>query len=292
VDKILAYRNLVISEHRLSIIRGLIAENPTDLRSELSRKVCRAFDWVQANGALRDMVCRSLLLRLEEAGHIALPARQQLPPHMYRKAPKQTELDFENNTEIVGAVRLLQPLTIQQVRRTPAEKVYHDLVRKYHYLGYTQPVGEHLKYIVYSAQRPIGCISFSSAPRHIGCRDRFIGWDQHTRRGAIHLMAYNTRFLILPWVHVPHLASHILGKIARRISDDWQRLYNHPLYFLETFVDTERFAGTCYKAANWVYLGLTTGRGKNDQTHQVNRSIKAVWGYPLSKDFRERLCAG
>jgi hypothetical protein len=292
VDKILAYRNLVISEHHLSIICGLIAENPTDLRSELSRKVCRTFNWVQANGALRDMVCRSLLLRLEEAGHIALPARQQLPQHMYRKRTVQADLVFENNAEIVGAVRLLQPLTIQQVRRTPAEKTYHDLIRKHHYLGYAQPVGEHLKYVVYSAQRPIGCISFSSAPRHIGCRDRFIGWDQHTRRRAVHLMAYNTRFLILPWVHVPHLASHILGKIARRISDDWQRLYNHPLYFLETFVDTERFAGTCYKAANWVYLGLTTGRGKNDQTHQVNRSIKAVWGYPLSKDFRERLCAG
>jgi hypothetical protein len=114
--------------------------------------------------------------------------------------------------------------------------------------------------------------------------------DPQIRRNNIHLLAYNTRFLILPWVRVPHLASHILGLTARRISEDWQQMYNHPLYFLETFVDTERFAGTCYKAANWIYLGVTTGRGKNDMTHQKNRSIKAVWGLPLAKDFREKLC--
>jgi hypothetical protein len=291
VNTILTYRHLTITEQHLTIIRELIAANPTDRRTELSRKVCRTFNWIQANGALRDMVCRSLLLRLEEAGHLQLPARQQLPWQMRHKCIAQTELLFENTAPIVGSVRSLHPLTIQQVRRTPAEKTSRDLIRRYHYLGYTQPVGEHLKYVLYSAQRPISCISFSSAPRHIGSRDRFIGWDQTIRRRNIHLMAYNTRFLILPWVHVPHLASHILGTIARRICDDWKQLYNHPIYFLETFVDTERFAGTCYKAANWIYLGLTTGRGKNDQTKKVNRSIKAVWGYPLSADFRERLRA-
>ena len=146
--------------------------------------------------------------------------------------------------------------------------------------------------MVFVNNRPIACFAFSSAPRHIGCRDRFIGWDQEQRKQSIHLIAYNTRFLILPWVEVRYLASHLLGRIAKKAADDWQQLYNHPIYFLETFVDTERFAGTSYRAANWVYLGRTTGRGKDDQTHKPNRSIKAVWGYPLSGDFRERLCGG
>ena len=132
-------------------------------------------------------------------------------------------------------------------------------------------------------------MAFSSAPRHIGSRDKFIGWDQEKRKRNIHLIAYNTRFLILPWINVRYLASHVLSKMVKRISKDWQDIYNHPLYFLETFVDTERFEGTCYKAANWIYLGKTTGRGKNDQTNKPNRSIKAVWGYPLNKNFKELL---
>jgi hypothetical protein len=157
-------------------------------------------------------------------------------------------------------------------------------------LGYCHPVGEHLKYIVFTRGRAIACFAFSSAPRHIGCRDKFIGWSQNIRKKNLHLIAYNSRFLILPWVCVRNLASHLLSKMSKVLSADWERIYNHPIYFLETFVDTtEGFKGTCYKAANWIYLGDTTGRGKNDQTHKPNRSIKAVWGYPLSKNFRELL---
>jgi hypothetical protein len=132
-------------------------------------------------------------------------------------------------------------------------------------------------------------MAISSAPRHIGCRDRFIGWSAEIRCQNLHLIAYNSRFLILPWVRVPHLASHILGRVVKRLARDWQRFYKHPIYFLETFVDTQRFRGTCYKAANWIYLGKTTGRGKDDQTHMPNRSLKAVWGYPLTKNFRDYL---
>ena len=154
------------------------------------------------------------------------------------------------------------------------------------------PVGEHLKYTVFSDGKPIACLSWSSAPRHIGCRDRFIGWSADIRKKNLHLIAYNSRFLILPWVRIPYLASHLLGRMAKVLPVDWERVYNHPIYFLETFVDTERFEGTCYKAANWICLGNTTGRGKNDQTNKPNRSIKAVWGYPLSMDFREVLQRG
>ena len=137
--------------------------------------------------------------------------------------------------------------------------------------------------------RPIGCMGFSSALRHIKCRDQFIGWSKQQRTSHLHLIAYNTRFLILPWVSIYCLASQWLSKIANIVSDDWMPYYNHPVYYLETFVDTERFWGSCYKASNWIYLGNTTGRGKNDHTHQQNRSLKAVWGYPLVNNFRELL---
>ena len=163
---------------------------------------------------------------------------------------------------------------------------------KYHYLGYCQPVGEHLKYMVFAEKRPVACLAFSSAPRHIGCRDRFIGWDSQSRQRNLSLMAYNTRFLILPWVEIKFLASHILAQVVRILPKDWESLYNHPVYYVETFVDTERFKGTCYKAANWIYLGKTTGRGKNDQSMKQNRSLKAVYGYPLAKDFRAKLAGG
>jgi len=155
----------------------------------------------------------------------------------------------------------------------------------------TQPVGEQLKYLVYAKERPIACLSWSSAPRHLGSRDRFIGWSAQARRKNIGLLAYNSRFLILPWVRVPQLASHLLGRMARVIAADWQRLYGHPVVYLETFIDPQRFAGTCYRAANWICLGLTTGRGKDAPSKKPTRAVKQVLGYALRKDFREQLCA-
>jgi hypothetical protein len=183
----------------------------------------------------------------------------------------------------------LQPLQLEQVRRTAQEPLFNSLMEQHHYLGYEQPVGEHLKYVVWSHDRPVACLAWSSAPRHLASRDHYIGWDAAARRSRIRFIAYNTRFLILPWVRVEHLASHILGRMAARISDDWQQLYEHPIYFLETFVDPERFRGTCYRAANWVLLGRTTGRGKQSNSYVPNRSIKEVLGYPLTKRFRELL---
>jgi hypothetical protein len=162
-------------------------------------------------------------------------------------------------------------------------------MEEHHYLGYEQPVGEHLKYLVWTQGRPLACLAWSSAPRHLGSRDRYIGWSGEARRRNIRFIAYNTRFLILPWVEVPNLASYILSRMAGRLSADWERAYGHPIYFLETFIDPERFRGTCYRAANWVPLGRTTGRGKDDQTNRPNRSIKEVLGYPLTRRFRQLL---
>jgi len=181
---------------------------------------------------------------------------------------------------------------IRQVRRTDSEALFNSLIEQYHYLGYCQPVGEQLKYIVFAKDRPLACLAWSSAPRHLGDRDRFIGWTKAFREKNLSLIACNTRFLILPWVQVSCLASHIQGKRVKVLPVDWERIYHHPLHYLETFVDQERFQGTCYRAANWRCIGQTTGRGKNDQTKRPNRSIKGIWGYPLSKDFRRQLGGG
>ena len=185
----------------------------------------------------------------------------------------------------------LHPIEIRQVRRTAEEALVCGLIERYHYLGYVQPVGEHLKHIVCAQQRPVACFCWSSAPRHLGPRDRYIGWSQAQRKANIRYVAYQSRFLIMPWVRVPHLASHLLGWMARELSTQWEKVYAHPLYFAETFVDPARFRGTCYRAANWVDLGMTTGRGKDAPTHEQNRPLKRVLGYPLNKRFRTLLCA-
>jgi len=176
------------------------------------------------------------------------------------------------------------------VRRTEDEATFEGLIEEHHYLGYTQPVGEHLKYLVKTGDRPVACFALSSAPRHLGPRDRFIGWSKEARKANIRFVAYNIRFLILPWVNVRHLASHLLGQMARRVSSDWEDLYAHPVHYLESFVDPARYRGTCYRAANWHFLGKTTGRGKADQTRKPNRPLKEVLGLPLTKRFREVLC--
>jgi len=284
---VLRYRGRVVTDADVTFIRDLITTHPRASRRALSHRLCEAWNWVQPNGVPRDMVCRGLLLALHRAGHIALPPAQWVNPLGPRHCkPSRTLLCWSS---IEGRLNDVLPLDIAQVRRSGDESLFDSLVETHHYLGYTRPVGEHLKYLVSSQGRLIACLAWSSAPRHIGCRDRFIGWSPETRRRNIRFIAYNLRFLVLPWVRVPHLASHLLGRMARMLRDDWTRIYGHPLYFLETFVDPQRFRGTCYRAANWICLGTTTGRGKNDQTMRPNRSIKEVWGYPLGRDFRERL---
>jgi len=290
MDKQITYRGRAVSGEDLEFIRELIRQHSTASRRRLSQLLCEAWDWRQANGALRDMVCRSMMLMLHRAGHIELPAKKCSPPNPLDKRYKPATDILLDQSPIVGPLRALGPLEIRQARRTSLESLFNSLIERDHYLGYTQPVGEHLKYMVFSQDRPVACLVWSSAPWHMGPRDRFIGWSPAVRRDNLHSIACNTRFLILPWVDVPHLASHILGKMARRISADWQGVYNHPIHYLETFVDQERFAGTCYRAANWQHLGQTTGRGIKDKVHKVTLSIKDVLGYPLTKDFRKRLC--
>jgi hypothetical protein len=287
---VLRYRGREIGSVQLDFVRRLIAAEPTIGRKALSRKVCEAWDWRQANGQMCDMVCRGLVLALERKGLVKLPPRKSTPPNPLagkRKRPAFIDVD---RSPIRCALKELGALEILSVRRTAQEKVLNSLIEHYHYLGYCHPVGEQIKYLVSGCGRPIACFTLSSAPRHLGPRDRFIGWSAEQRKANIRLLAYQSRYLILPWVQVRYLASHLLARISKRIASAWQALYRHPLYYLETFTNPETHKGTCYKAAGWHALGLTTGRGKADQSNKPNRPLKVVWGYALSADFRRLLC--
>jgi hypothetical protein len=289
MNGVIRYRGKIFGSREIDEIREVIAAHWERSRWFISRELCRRWGWTQPNGVLKDMVCRGLLLRLETQGLIELPPRGKIPPYhlSQRKKPERVQVD---QTPMEGNLSEFQPIELLQVRRTPLQKLYNSLVEQYHYLGYTRPVGEHLEYLALSRGGVVACLGWCSAPRHIGCRDRYLGWTQEQRVKNLYRIVINTRFLILPWVKVPHLASHLLGLMARRILRDWQEIYHHEVVWLETFVDPERgFLGTCYKAANWIYLGQTTGRGKNDQSGRPNRSLKDVLGYPLKRNFREAL---
>jgi uncharacterized protein DUF4338 len=283
------YRGQDIDSEQLAFLREFIRTHPASSRWKLSRQLCEALGWKQANGTLRDMVCRGMLLMLERAGEIELPPVRRHIRGQCRTERRRPEAVLIDTAPLAMPLQSLGAIQIQPVRRTADEPLFNSLMEQYHYLGYEQPVGEHLKYVCWAQGRPVACMAWSSAPRHLGSRDRYIGWSAEARRRNIRFIAYNTRFLILPWVSVRHLASHILGKVARGLSDDWKRIYGHPIYFAETFIDPNRFRGTCYRAANWQLLGLTTGRGKNDQTNKPNRPIKEILGLPLAPRFRELL---
>jgi len=266
-------------------ILQLIAEHPSLSRRRLSTRLCELWNWVQPNGTPKDMVCRGLMLILHRQGLIELPAPRQRPPNNAIRHRRVAEVAPVEETPVQGSLSSLGPLEIRLVRRGPQEPLFAHLLSRHHYLGYTRPVGEHLKYLVLAGDRPVACLGWGSAPRRLGLRDSFLGGPLR----HLPLIAYNTRFLVLPWVQVPHLASHLLGRIARRITQDWSALYQHPIHLLETFVDTERYQGTSYRAANWICVGRSQGRGTNAPTHAVNCSLKDYWVYPVSRDFRRHL---
>jgi hypothetical protein len=287
----LTYRGRPITPADLGTIRALLSTTPSLSRRALSLALCDAWQWRQPNGTPCDAICRGLLLWLHRGGHIQLPAPQWTTAKSWRPRTSVPPVLIDT-TPIDTPLRALGSVTFHQVRRTADEGLFNSLLGQYHYLGNQQPVGEHLKYLVVAGDRPVACFAWGSAPGALGLRDRFIGWSAEARRRNLRLLAYNPRFLILPWVRVPHLASHLLGRMAARLSRDWQQMYGHPLYWLETFIDPARFHGTCYRAANWIVLGRTVGRGHRAPTKQPRRPIKEVLGYPLTVDFRARLTGG
>lgn len=289
-DVLLSFRGREIRAAEVEFLRRLIAESPGLSRYRLSLQVCAAWNWVQPNGHPRDMVCRSLMLRLHRAGLIQLPEPKRKLINNAILHRRVREVPAVDQTPITSSLAALGGLEIRQVRRSEGEALFGQLLKQHHYLGYSRPVGEHLKYLVFAQGRPVACLGWSSAPLKLNLRDELVGAPQGAYRHNLHLIAYNSRYLLLPWVRVPHLASHLLARIARRIRADWQDLYHHPVHLLESFVDTERFKGTCYRAAGWVCVGRSEGRGTKSKTGD-RTSIKELWVHPLAKGFRQKLLA-
>lgn len=274
----------------IDLIRRLLDEQPEWCRSQLSVEICRRWDWRNAQGRLKDMAARTLLLKLERSGHIRLPRRRGPSPNGRRNL--RVPLMAHSTDPIRGPLHDLRPLSVSVVAPGSVDlRLFNSLLARYHYLGHRNTVGENMRYLVRDCiGRPAACVLFGSAAWKCADRDAFLGWDRPTRERNLQMLTNNTRFLVLPWVSVPHLASHVLGLLARRIRVDWQAKYAHPVHALETFVDRSRFKGTCYRAANWLRLGATRGRTRNDRAHRIRAAVKDVYLYPLIPDFRQELC--
>jgi hypothetical protein len=278
-----------ISAPDIETIRELLNTNPNWNRTFLSKEICRLWNWRRATGEIKDMACRSLLRKLEQLGYIQLPKGSHRNESPCRRNNVQTVL--HSKVSIDCPLPGLYPIEVHVVERGYDLKLFKYFISAYHYLGWSGTVGENLKYLFFDVHgRPLGCMMFGAAAWKIQPRDIYIGWDASLRERNLLYIVNNNRFLVLPWVKAPHLASHLLGKVCRRLNHDWQAKYNHPVYLVETFVEQERFKGTCYKAANWVHIGETQGRGKLDRKKLKLLAVKDIWVYPLDKSFREKLC--
>jgi len=272
-------------------IRQLIADNPDWSRRRLSEVLCSEWDWRNGSGRLKDMATRTLLVKLHARGLIQLPARRRVPSN--RMAARPAPRLRWDSTPITITLRDLEPLTLREISTDGAARIrFAAALAEFHYLGYRGTVGENLQYAVTDKDgRLLACLLFGSAAWKCKPRDGFIGWNPEQRQRNLHLITNNTRFLILPFVRVPHLASWILGRVLRRLSADWRNKYGHPILLVETFVERERFAGTSYKAANWLRIGSTTGRSRQDRQHTLDVPVKDVYTYPLNRRFRWELSA-
>ena len=280
-----------LSDQDLLQIRRLLAEHPSWHRTRLSRELCALWGWRNAAGRPKDMACRTLLLKLQSRGLIGLPTRQRASVNGRRnRQPAAHPLD---ESPLQAELAALTPLRVETVYPGTADAgLFGFLLQRHHYLGHRNCVGENMRYLVRERQdRPVACLLFGSAAWQCQPRDAFIGWTASGRQRHRPLLTNNTRFLILPWVRVPHLASHVLSRITRRLSQDWQNKYGHPIDLVETFVERERFVGTCYRAAGWVPVGATTGRGRNAPSLAPQGPVKEVYLRALRADFRTRLCA-
>jgi hypothetical protein len=275
------------TEEDVEFIRMLIEANPAWGRTDLSKELCRLWNWRTDSGREKDMAARSFLLKLEGRGLVTLPPRKYNYHGRYRRQGKSPLYSTE---PITGSLDDLGPVRVEPIGHTERLPLFKRLIENHHYLGY-HTVGESMKYMAFDRQmRPLACLLFGSAAWKCAPRDAFIGWETSARESNVNLITNNTRFLVLPWVEVPNLASHVLSQVIRRISSDWIDRYNHPVWMLETFVETERFQGTCYQAANWLRLGSTKGRSRQDIHNTMRVPVKDVYVYPLSKRFREALC--
>jgi hypothetical protein len=267
-------------------IRELIAAHPGWTRRRVSEQLCAEWDWRNGAGQLKDMATRSLLLKLQARGLIELPARRRVASNRMRS--QQIRPYTWDTTPVTGPLPELGLLTVREVStERPAREAFAAALAEFHYLGYRGSVGENLQYtITDAAGRLLACLLFGSAAWKCRARDQFIGWTPEQRTRGLHLLTNNSRFLILPWVRVPHLASWVLARVLRRVSADWQNKYGHPIALVESFVERPRFLGTSYRAANWIRTGSTTGRSRQDRHRTVRVAVKDVYLYPLQRKFR------
>ena len=274
--------------HEIGLIRELLT-TPQISRFRLSREVCERLNWRRANGQLKDMSCRVALLRMQADALITLPAPRNAKPVAYREHP-----DIEHavlSPSSAPSVDLAR-LSVDPVLHKRDSLLWNAYIQRHHYLGHQLMPGAQLRYFVRAEGHIIAALGFGASAWKVKPRDNTIGWTSEQRRRNLHLIVNNARFLILPWIKCPNLASRALALISRRLADDWQARYAYRPVLLETFVEKPRFTGTCYKAANWQYLGDTQGRGKLDTLHRHSEPIKSIWVYPLAHDFRRHLCNG
>jgi Domain of unknown function (DUF4338) len=286
VSENLTIQGRPLSGQALQELRQWMGANPHWSRWRLSRELATRWDWRNAAGQLKDMAARTLLVKLQQRGLIELPARRQVPTNRMRcGAPPAI---VEPSELISCALADLQPLSVEEVSRQAAERAWlGGALAQFHYLGFGGAVGQNLQYLIQDGQqRPLACAVFGAAAWKCQDRDRFISWSAQQRQRNLALIANNSRFLILPWVKVAHLGSWILGRVARRIAQDWQAKYGHPVVLLETFVQRERFRGTVYRAANWQPVGVTAGRTRQDRHTCIQVAVKDIYVQPLCRGFR------
>jgi hypothetical protein len=283
------YRNRAIDEKALAFIRSEVARHGEGTRTELAASLCAAWDWRQRNGSLGIFACKDLLKRLEEWGHIALPAARRRASRGAELPLVPAELVALPWVEVQGPGWSLESLEVRPI--APEERGgWRLFMGRYHYLGDKPVIGEHILYGAFLGGELVGLLAWAAAALHVPLREGFVGWDEATKRSNLHLVANNTRFLLLPWVRIKHLASKVLAANLRRLSADWRARWKHPLLLAETFVDVSRFKGTCYRASNWSYLGLSAGRSKHGNAYQYGGSRKAVFVFPLHRRARRLLC--
>lgn len=273
------------TDEDIALIHKLIQYNPRINRRKLSALFCKEVGWLKADGGLKDMSCRVVFLRMHRDGHINLPAPTG-PSNNNKKCPKRTLLAEPQPSVTKNAGQYT--LRFEIVGKN-CSVLWNEYIDRYHYLGYFPLPGAQLRYFVKSDDQVLALLGFGAAAWKTMPRDNYIGWDAETRKKNLHLIVNNSRFLVLPWVRSKNLASRILSMVSKRIVSDWHKRYNYAPVLLETFVDKDRFHGTCYKAANWAYVGDTKGRGKLDVHNECKLPVKGVWLYPLRKDFRRRL---
>lgn len=276
------------SDQEISLIRQLREENPGLNRTRLSKLVCEKLQWLKLNGELKEMSCRVALIRMQADGLVQLPLPTQSAPC------SRVRINFTQRTaigeEVLDPVHLLGHIRLERVVGRSALSLWREYIERYHYLGYTQLPGAQIRYFIYAETKLVALLSFSAAAWKTAPRDQFIGWSHEQREKNLHYIVNNSRFLILPWIRSANLASKILSITAQQLPRDWLELYAYQPVLLETFVESQRFVGGCYKAANWTYVGQTTGRGKLGRTHKAKIPEKSIWLYPLKKKFKEILC--